>query len=322
MRVGFDLEPRVGDHGAVSSVVRSVAAALLLLSCGAKSGLAELALDAGASVDASVDATVDAPVDSPPDVPIEAEPDPPTVCDDAGPTSVYVITAQSLLYRFDPPSSSFEHIGTAFCESSSQPFSMAVDRGGTAYVVYQDGRIYKVNTQTAACQPTSFATGQLGWGPFGMGFVFDSANHSDTLYVTESSYAWTSKGLAKLDVTSLKLSFVAPYSEPFSNAVELTGTGDGRLYAFGLPAGPLGARLAEVDPSSGALLSTTELALGTENSSFAFAFWGGDFYLFTAPDGVTFSDAHRYRPSDGSLTWVAKAKATVVGAGVSTCAPH
>jgi hypothetical protein len=57
--------------------------------------------------------------------------------------------------------------------------------------------------------------------------------------------------------------------------------------------------------------------------AWAFAFWGGDFYLFTAPGGNgTSSLVTRYRPSDGSVTQVAMAPGvTIVGAGVSPCAP-
>jgi hypothetical protein len=45
----------------------------------------------------------------------------------------------------------------------------------------------------------------------------------------------------------------------------------------------------------------------------------GDFYLFTAPGGS--SIVTRFRPSDGSLVQVATLSQTIVGAGVSTCAP-
>jgi hypothetical protein len=55
-------------------------------------------------------------------------------------------------------------------------------------------------------------------------------------------------------------------------------------------------------------------------SAWAFAFWGGDFWLFTAP-GVA-SRVDRYRPSDGStVTMKSNVGFNIVGAGVSTCAP-
>jgi hypothetical protein len=53
----------------------------------------------------------------------------------------------------------------------------------------------------------------------------------------------------------------------------------------------------------------------------AFAFWGGDFYTFTAP-GDTSTVVQRFRPSDGTVVQVASLSLVVVGAGVSTCAPQ
>jgi hypothetical protein len=55
--------------------------------------------------------------------------------------------------------------------------------------------------------------------------------------------------------------------------------------------------------------------------AWAFAFWGGDFWLFTSPTGPT-SKVDRYRPSDGTTTtMIPDTGIKIVGAGVSTCAP-
>jgi hypothetical protein len=55
-------------------------------------------------------------------------------------------------------------------------------------------------------------------------------------------------------------------------------------------------------------------------TAWAMAFWGGDFWLFTAPGVETRVD--RYRPSDGTtVTMISNLGFHVVGAGVSTCAP-
>lgn len=82
----------------------------------------------------------------------------------------------------------------------------------------------------------------------------------------------------------------------------------------------LGAAIAAACGARSAL-SSTPLPAGNSSSSLAFAFWGGDFYVFTSEgDGIT--DVARYRPSDGTVTGVTTLGATVVGAGVSTCAPQ
>jgi hypothetical protein len=52
-------------------------------------------------------------------------------------------------------------------------------------------------------------------------------------------------------------------------------------------------------------------------SALAFAYWGGDFYIFTSDGGST--TVTRYDPGDGDVQVVATLSRTVVGAGVSTC---
>ncbi len=271
-------------------------------------------------------------VDAGPDVlpPNDAQPDVVHIsdCVEAGITYIYVITAQNTLLHYTPPST-FVPIGTLDCPSTSAPFSMGVDRQGTGYVVFKDGNLFKVSGANAHCEATSFVPNQDGFNRFGMAFSTDNSgtgggggNPGETLYVAESSYQHVSKGLAKIDTTSFHLDFLAPLSPLLGEAVELTGTGDGRLFAFGLENPGPGSHVAEIDKTTGALLSDNVLNVGVSNSSFAFAFWGGDFYLFTdngqgGPTVVT-----QYNPNDGSLAEVASLGMNVVGVGVSTCAPE
>jgi len=306
---------------------------LVCASCGARSGLPgpDHTSDAGAPdatadapPDVVTDAQPDVATDAPQDVAVEAPPDvmPPSSCEDAGTTYVYVITEQQLLYRFDPSSSTASGVGTLDCPSNTIPFSMAVDRQGTAYVLYRDGHLFRVSTATAKCEPTSFEPAQLGWKRFGMAFVASPGGDDETLFVAESSYQAPSLGLAKLDIQSLSLGFIAPFSGSLGNAVELSGTGEGRLFAFALPAAGTGSTLAEVDPVDATVSNKVAIPLGNFNSSFAFAHWGGDFYLFTSVGPSAPTTITRYQPSDGSLVAVAQLANTVVGVGVSTCAPQ
>jgi hypothetical protein len=276
------------------------------------------------------------PKDATPDVlpPNDAQPDVVQIddCVEAGITYIYVITSENTLLHYTPPNT-FVTIGPIDCPSTAGPFSMGVDHLGTAYVVFQDGNLFKISGATAHCKATSFVPDQDGFHKFGMAF---SANDSgsgggggsgpgETLYVAESSYKHLTMGLATIDVDTFQLNFVAPLSPILGDAVELTGTRDGRLFAFGLQtaeAGMPGSHLAEVDKTTGALLSDVVLPVGTPNSSFAFAYYGGDFYLFTddGMGGPTF--VTQYDPTDGSTTQVASLGMNVVGVGVSTCAPQ
>jgi hypothetical protein len=55
---------------------------------------------------------------------------------------------------------------------------------------------------------------------------------------------------------------------------------------------------------------------------FAFSFWGGDFYLYTSRENSNSSVTH-YTSADGGIdtNYVPDTGFSIVGAGVSTCAP-
>ncbi|MCA9620031.1 MAG: hypothetical protein KC731_13490 [Myxococcales bacterium] len=230
-----------------------------------------------------------------------------------GTESVYLIGEDAQLFRFDPSSLSVSLVGTLACPTSAgTPFSMAVARDGYAWVEYTDGRLYRVDIGTAECVATDFVPGQLGFASFGMGMIGNEETSKDTFYVAD----YGGLGLATLDRSTLKLQFVGAY-DTFSGPAELTGTADGRLYGFFSKQGL--AVVAELDPTNAAILSKVPQPVDI-GVAWAFAFWGGDFYLFTSPDGGP-SNVDRFRPSDGTTTFVMKVPSVVIGAGVSTCAP-
>jgi hypothetical protein len=306
--------------------VLTVAAApgVLVVACGSRTGLlapeeTDAAVDARPDVhDAGHDvfdaAEEDAlpPIDAFPDVPI------PTDCPDAAATLIYVITGQNELFSFYPPTLAFSKIGTVACPTKSTPFSMAVNRLGIAYSVFEDGNLFQVSTANAACKGTAYQSGQLGWSTFGMGYAGEP-DGGDTLYVAEGHYTGNSKGLGTIDTTSFNLSFVGAFSPPLTQC-ELTGTGDGRLFAFCLPSGSTGSTLAEINPSNANVIAENTLNVGSPNDAFAYAFWGGDFWIFTAPSSTT--TVTQYDPVTKIEKAVASLPSTVVGAGVSTCAPQ
>ena len=69
---------------------------------------------------------------------------------------IYVLGTDKTLYRFYPDTLKFVRIGIVACPSVAGTFSMAIDRRGTAYVEYTDGRLFAVNTSDATCKPTAF----------------------------------------------------------------------------------------------------------------------------------------------------------------------
>jgi hypothetical protein len=228
---------------------------------------------------------------------------------------VYVIGQDNELYSFFPPTLEVKLIGVVNCPQSggTTPFSMAIDRKGTAWILFNDGKIYHVDVKDASCVATGYVAGQQNFKTFGMGFVADTpGSSSEALYVAD----YLGKGLAKIDAGSLTLTTVGPWDQ-ITGAAELTGTGDARLFGF-FNKTPI--IIAEIDKNTGNILSQAPQPTVNIGSGWAFAFWGGDFWLFTSPTGQ--SQIDRYSPKDGTTSTVKTGLGTnIVGAGVSTCAP-
>jgi hypothetical protein len=307
------------------------------LACGSRTGLLvpppqrdaavseEASLDSGeeAAADAGPDATEE---DAPEELPsIDGSfPDAPNPCD-GGQTLVYLITQENQLLGFDPASLSTNTIGIVACPTMATPFSMAVNRQGIAYSLFGDGTLWRIDTGTAACTPTSFAPDQAGIPTFGMGYVADvgdggpGGDAGETLYVDQemAGGGGISTGLAWIDTTTMVLNFIGPFSPPVAG-MEMTGTADGRLFGSGLVATG-GSQIAEIDRATARIVASTPLSVGQQGDAWAFAFWGGSFWVFTSPGGTT--TVTRFDPMTNQETTATTINGTVVGAGVSTCAP-
>jgi hypothetical protein len=241
---------------------------------------------------------------------------------------IYVVGTSYELYSYHPPTKQFKQVGILDCDPNgfSTPFSMAVDRQAIAWVLYNDGKIYHVDlTANAKCTPTNFIQSQAGFYTFGMGFVSDtSGGTEETLYIGNYSGA----NLGKIDPKTLTVTSVGNYNGGggLNGPAEITGTGDARLYGFFAKNSGLGASaVAEIDKATATLKSVVDLPNVEIGSGWAFAFWGGSFYLFTAPTGdsrVTKLTIDPNNPNMGTTTIeVASVGYVIVGAGVSTCAP-
>lgn len=227
---------------------------------------------------------------------------------------IYVLAKNQELYGFDPPTLTLTKVGLLACPQgggSATPFSMSVDRNGTAWVVFNDGSLFRADIKTAACQATSYVPGQQGYKKFGMGFVSNAVGSSaETLFLANED------GVATLDTQTLKVTPIGTFG--FSAAAELTGTGDARLFGFFFGFPPY---IAQIDKATSQLQTEAPLDTVDIGTGFAFAFWGGDFWIFTAPDGSS-SQIDRYQPASNTTTTVKSDLGfKVIGAGVSTCAP-
>ena len=233
---------------------------------------------------------------------------------------VYLVSSSNVLYSYDPSTGQVKVKGTLACDASGPtPFSMGVDRVGTAFVLYNDGNLYRVSTEDASCSPTEFVPGQFGFFTFGMGFARNVDTDSDELFVTEINFdQLKSLGLARIDTDTLDLFFIVFYSSALGDHMEMTSSSDGNLYGYSLDQNG-GGWILEIDKTNADILASTFLPVGDQSSALAFAFWSDDFYIFTAAGPQTV--VTRYRPADESLSVVKNIQDTIVGAGVSTCDP-
>ena len=246
---------------------------------------------------------------------------------------VYVLSDSSDLYSFRPNLRQFTRIGRLRCPTTMQPNSMAIDRNAVAWVnfVQSDfgdsaGAIYRVNTTDATCTGDPPIRMPAGWFRVGMGFsTAGSDTTEEALFVasTGDGLGAVSRGLGRYDTASQQIVPIGQFTAALrGQSAELTGTGDGRLFGF-FTTTPV--RVAEVDKGTAAIVHSAPLTQVETPSAWAFSFWGGDFYLYTAGSALLggSSNVTRYRPSDGSVdtSYMRNVGFRIVGAGVSTCAP-
>ncbi|MDQ3035670.1 MAG: hypothetical protein M3Y87_24910 [Myxococcota bacterium] len=239
---------------------------------------------------------------------------------------IYLVDSGNALLRFEPDSGTLTPIGTLSCPSGgATPFSMAVDRSATAFVLHSDHRIYQVSTADASCTATTFVPNQVGFELFGMGFVSDSEGSTlEHLFIAggpEAGIGGGSATLGRIDFPAWSVASIGPVT----GSPELTGTGTGELWGFFPDSTPMSVR--EIAKSSGATLREIDVSAVDSSgfglaSAWAFAFWGGRFYMFYQGALDSSSGIYRVTPDTGVVETVRmNIGYRIVGAGVSTCAP-
>jgi hypothetical protein len=274
--------------------------------------------DTDEAVDTEVpDDTEEPDTDVPADTGEESTPDDPAPADDCTETDdlIYVLDRdQGRLYTFDPAARSFTTLGRVSCGTSQTPASMAVSRGGVAYVRYADNAVYALDLATMSCTATGYSDRRTGFDSFGMGYATDSADTwRETLYVANETTVGVLDA-ATWDVTPLGR---------LPSQSELTGNAEGELWAM-LPL-ETPAKLARIDTATGDVAEQVSLRGFPDPSNidtFAFATWSGNFYLFVREHGMgSTTDVYEVTSAGVTTKVLADVGFDVVGAGVSTCAP-
>jgi hypothetical protein len=241
---------------------------------------------------------------------------------------VYLIDQDTTLYSFDPTTSKFTTIGQINCPADfgDSPFSMGVDRSATAWVLFSSGNVFKVSTTDASCTTSTRQVGQDGLTNFGMGFASNSVGSTDdTLYVIGG--AAESGSSIDTNATSTFATMTAPGMTATTIATikgwpELTGNDNGELWGF-FPADTGTPKVAMIDKTSGAFGTTYMLGqLAGTPQAWAFAHYGGDYYVFLMRESDNSTGVYKVSGTDGTMTTlIGDSGKTIVGAGVSTCAP-
>jgi hypothetical protein len=233
---------------------------------------------------------------------------------------VYVIDQFSArLSTFDPATKTFTDLGSLACGATggATPFSMSVDRSATAWVLYTTGELFKVALPALTCTKTTWA-GSNGLKVFGMGFSTDMPGGStETLFVGGGATQFPPATLAKLDTVSMTATPIGMQTQ----LPEMTGTGKAELWGF-MPDAD-NARVVQFDKTNANAITTYMLpTLAGAGAGYAFAHWGGDFWVFLIRAGEPATTVYQVDGMTGAIKGMTPTTGrTIVGAGVSTCAP-
>ena len=240
---------------------------------------------------------------------------------------IFVVSESGFLMRYEPIPKAIIPIGPLSCNAGwgETPYSMSVDRNAFAWVLYSNGSLWKVDTEDASCTATGFQTGQLGFEIFGMGFSTDAQDSADeTLYIA-GGLLWDMMGgadatLGSIDTETVQVTSIAPFLAG-SGLPELTGNRSAELWGFFPHTEP--AHIARIDKMTAAQTTKIDLPGGLFSNvqAWAFANWGGDFFIFFKSYAQGSSGIWRVMEDGQVVTEVADTGYVITGAGVSTCAP-
>lgn len=240
-----------------------------------------------------------------------------------GPALIYTVSNQGNLFTFDPSRATFSLLGAASCPTSSMPFDLAMDHYGFAWITYDSGQLFVVDTTTLICSTTFFEVGQAGFpARIALTFVVDPTTGVETLYAagTTGFSPGSPSPFGTIDADTYVLSRIGELDpEVVAPALSTTGKGDVWVF-FENPSFSSGAQVGQVSEQSGRLQSLGPVSgITSLGQGWAFAYADGAFYYFTAPEGSTVVTAvGTTSPGPGV---VATYPEPMVGAAVAGCVP-
>ncbi|MGF1468313.1 MAG: hypothetical protein ACFCGT_19500 [Sandaracinaceae bacterium] len=197
---------------------------------------------------------------------------------------IFALSDQAELWTYDPLTDRFEfQVGPA-CGTALTPYSMAIDPKGNAFILDVPSRRMQVLDVNALgpCEDSGFVPTVREIPLFGMSFVLE-----DVETQCAGLFGQSYDGEGRFEEGDAIGRLVAIEGDPLRmrilgatdfNGGELAGTGDGRLFAF---AGSRPAKLVEYDRTDATVRSVLELPGVSQTNASAFAFFGGDIFIFT-----------------------------------------
>ncbi|MGH2931213.1 MAG: hypothetical protein ACRDL8_23615, partial [Solirubrobacteraceae bacterium] len=229
--------------------------------------------------------------------------------------------------------------GVATIEPLADVSSLSINGGSGLSVDLSGGTIPVPVSYVAATTTGSIAVGagagstytydgQSGLQVAGGGVALTAQNIAslaaggtdDTLFVAggdDSGTMPTTATLAKLDTGTFSATTVGIVQ----GWPELTGNGNAELWGF-FP-DQNNPRVEKIDKTTGNAITTFPLSsLAGQPSAWAFAFWGGDYWVFLMKDFDFATSVYQVDGTTGTIKSTTPTNSRViVGAGVSTCAP-
>ena len=231
----------------------------------------------------------------------------PALCSGGAVPSAYLWARDGTLFAFDPGSLATRSLGVVSCPTAADPWALSVASADTAYVLYEDGNLFEIDLATLACRATSYRRGQLGFSGE-EGLTVGAGRTAERLYVYGNA---TTPTLGLSDLSSFRLfqlGAVGPGAAPFP--VDLKSDAYGRLFALTST-----GTLAQLDPSTGAILGQDPTGFDTSHGSWALMAYDGRLYLFGGDAG----GVSRYEIATKTLQPLGQVNQTVVGASATPC---
>jgi hypothetical protein len=254
---------------------------------------------------------------------------------------IYAVDESGALLRFDPTllggPNPIQSLGTPSCTpgaslTGTDPavvVSMSVDRIGTVWVLYSSGELFTIDPASLACAATNFEPQQTGWNLFNLAFAGPGGPSTQSIYIDGGTIDLsTPGGFALIDRGSLRVQALGSLAGAADGSVALAGTGDLQLFGLYLAFAST-SHIRQIDRTSGAILPTALTVSGVFDGNtvaWAFAHWGGKFWIFaTRLDPVSSAQTTSLwsvdRVSGMQQMQIASVAYTPISAGSSTCVP-